>query len=318
MHEREHSHTGMIHLEDVAVSYGRIKALSGVTCEIGSGAVGLLGPNGAGKSTLLKALLGFVRPDRGRVRMFGKRMPRHRKEVRRQLGYMPERNIVSPRVSAVSFLTYCGCLFGMSRVDAMERAHEVLNYVGVGENRYRKMETYSTGMCQRVKFAQALIHNPRLLLLDEPTNGLDPEGRVEMLELIRELAVKREMAILLSSHLMPDVQHVCDRVVVLNKGEVVRDGSIAHLTALRDGLFEVRVRDDKKPFMAALEEMGCGCSEQQNGNVLVEKPANMDVRLFFETARSQSTQVRYMKPVRKRLEEVFMEAIGNGESGEGA
>jgi ABC-2 type transport system ATP-binding protein len=239
-------------------------------------------------------------------------MPRSRKEVRRQLGYMPERSIVSPRISAVSFLTYCGCLFGMNRVDAMERAHEVLNYVGVGENRYRNMETYSTGMCQRVKFAQALIHNPRLLLLDEPTNGLDPEGRVEMLELIRELAIKREMAILLSSHLMPDVQHVCDRVVVLNKGEVVRDGSISDLTALRDGLYEVRVRDDKKPFVAALEEAGCSCSEQQNGNVLVEKPANFAIGSFFEIARSQNTQVRYLKPVRKRLEEVFMEAIGNG------
>ena len=175
----------VIELENLEVRYEDLKALDGVSCAIEGGAVGILGPNGAGKSTLMKTLLGFNRASTGAARLFGLEMPRHALHVRQQLGYMPEREAASPKVSAVSFLTYLGRLFGMSRVDAMERTHEVLNYVGLGENRYRKMETYSTGMLQRVKLGQALVHDPKLLLLDEPTNGLDPDGRLEMLDLIR-------------------------------------------------------------------------------------------------------------------------------------
>jgi len=299
----------LIELTDVDVSYGRLKALDGITCEIGGGAVGLLGPNGAGKSTLLRTLLGFIRAQRGRVMMFGLDMPAGALDVRHQLGYMPEKDIVSPRVSAVSFLTYCGRLFGMTRVDAMERAHEVLNYVGMGDERYRKMETYSAGVCQRVKFAQALIHDPELLLLDEPTSGLDPDGRIEMLELIRELARKRKVATVLSTHLLPDVEHVCDRVIVINRGRVVRDGSIWELTAVQDGLFELRVRDNKPAFLEAIEREGYTWSDQQTGNVLVAKPSSLDMRRLFELARENRTQIRHIRPVRQKLEEVFVDAI---------
>lgn len=300
----------LINLEGVKVSYGNFKALDGVSCSIGGGAVGLLGPNGAGKSTLLKTLLGFLRAKEGKVEMFGMNMPESSLAIRQRLGYMPERDIVSPKISAVSFLTYCGCLFGMTRVDAMERAHEVLNYVGMGENRYRKMETYSTGMCQRVKFGQALIHDPKLLLLDEPTNGLDPEGRVEMLELIRELAIKREVTVLLSSHLMPDVEHVCDRIIVIARGKVVRDGTMEELTAQRDGLYELRVRDNKRAFLETLEQHGCTWRDQHDGNIRIRKPDDIDVPKLFDLARNQQTQIRYINPVRHSLEEVFMEAIG--------
>jgi len=298
-----------ISLQDVHVSYGDLKALSGASIEVDGGAVGLLGPNGAGKSTLLKAILGFVRPMQGKVVMFDMPMPEFALKVRQRLGYMPERDVVSPKVSAVSFLTYCGCLFGMTRVDAMERAHEVLNYVGIGESRYRKMETYSTGMCQRVKFGQALVHDPKLLLLDEPTNGLDPEGRVEMLDLIRELARKRKVTVLLSTHLLPDVEHVCDRVIMISKGRVVVDGSINSLTVARDGLYELRVRDNKAGFVAAIEGLGFTYKDQQTGELLVTKPPDRDVQVLFEVAQAQNTQIRQLRPVRQSLEEVFMKAI---------
>ncbi len=303
----------LVHLDNVHVSYGKFMALDGVSFDVEGGAVGLLGPNGAGKSTLLKTLLGFIRAKSGVVEMFGKAMPDAALAVRQQLGYMPERAIVCRKISAVSFLTYCGCLFGMTRVDSMERAHEVLNYVGMTDNRYRKMETYSTGMLQRVKFAQALIHDPKLLLLDEPTNGLDPEGRVEMLDLIKELAIGRRATIVLSSHLLPDVQYVCERIVVLNKGKVVRDGEMDDLTKLRDGLYKLRVRDNKEPFMAALDEAGCKWHDENDGNLLVTKPEGFEVRAFFEIAKQSDTHIRHFEPVRHSLEEVFMDAIGRGE-----
>jgi len=301
----------LIELEHAEVYYGDFKALDGVSCRIEGGAVGLLGPNGAGKSTLMKTLLGFNRASSGVVRLFGLDMPRHALEARQQLGYMPEREVVSPKVSAVSFLTYCGRLFGMSQVDARERSHEVLNYVGLGENRYRKMETYSTGMLQKVKLAQALVHDPKLLLLDEPTNGLDPDSRVEMLELIKDIVRKRDVTIILSSHLLPDVQHVCERVLIINGGRILQDDSIESMTSRLDRQFEVRVRDNKPAFLEALRAAGFGVKEQQNGNLVVQLTDQASARGIFELARAKDTQVRHFLPARQSLEDVFMQALEN-------
>jgi ABC-2 type transport system ATP-binding protein len=301
----------VIDIRELEVSYGDTDALRGVNCSIEGGAVGLLGPNGAGKSTLLKALLGFVRVNSGTISMFGMPMPQKALDVRRRLGYMPEREIVKPKESAVSFLTYCGCLSGMNRIDAMERAHEVLNYVGVDENRYRKMETYSTGMCQRVKFAQALIHDPQLLLLDEPTSGLDPEGRIEMLDLIEELGRKKGITILLSTHLLPDVEHVCDRVVMISKGRIVVDGPIDELTTAREGCIEIRVRDNEKTFLDALVTRGFSWRRLQTGAVNLAVPESTPAKAIFEIARECRTQVRQYRVVRQSLEEVFINAISD-------
>lgn len=299
----------LIELHNVEVRYGDLKALDGVSCAVEGGAVGLLGPNGAGKSTLMKTLLGFNRASSGTVKVFDKVMPAAALEIRQKIGYMPEREVVSPKVSAVSFLTYCGQLMGMSRVDAMERSHEVLNYVGLGESRYRKMETYSTGMLQRVKLAQALVHDPKLLLLDEPTNGLDPDSRIEMLELVKDIAHHRGVAILLSSHLLPDVQHVCDYVMIINGGHIVHQGAISDMTTAMDKQYEVRVRDNKPGFLQALEANGITWNELQNGNLLVALQDGLTQRSIFEIAQQQQTQVRHFRPARHRLEEVFMQVL---------
>ena len=304
----------VIDLTGVEVSYGTRKALDGIDLALEPGAVGLLGPNGAGKSTLIKTLLGFLRPRVGRVELLGMRMPKQALEIRQQLGYMPERDLMSPKVSAVSFLVYCGRRYGMTRPDAMERTHAVLNYVGLGESRYRKMETYSKGMCQRVKFAQAIIHDPKLLLLDEPTNGLDPEGRIEMLELIGGLAHRRKITVVLSTHLLPDVESVCDHLVIINKGVIVREGSLKELTKIRDGLFEVRVNDNHEAFLEALGRHGFTWKTKYDGTVLVRIPEGLGPRDVFETAREQGTHIRHFKPIRQRLEETFMEAIGKGDA----
>jgi len=300
----------IIRLENVEVSYGRTKALRGVSCEVEGGAIGLLGPNGAGKSTLLKTLLGFIRPDSGIVELAGFRLPEKALEVRQRIGYMPEKDITARKVSAVSFLTYCGCLFGMKHNDAMERAHEVLNYVGLKDSRYRKMQTYSTGMCQRVKFAQALVHDPKLILLDEPTNGLDPEGRIEMLELIRELVEKRGVTVMLSSHLLPDVEHVCERIIMIAKGKIVKEGLITDLTTKRDNLFELRVRGNEEQFMRKLENAACELQLKPNGTMLVDDTQGIAAAEFFEIAGQCGAQVRHFMPVRHKLEEIFMQAIG--------
>ena len=301
----------LIELEELVVSYGGLRALNGVTCSLSEGAVGLLGPNGAGKSTIIKTLLGFIRPESGHVRVMGLSLPDNALQVRQRMGYMPEREASSPKISAVSFLTYCGRLFGMSRVDAMERTHEVLNYVGLGESRYRNMETYSTGMLQRVKLAQALVHDPKLLFLDEPTNGLDPDGRIEMLELVREIASRRGVTVILSSHLLPDVQHVCDRVVMINRGRVVRDGLLSDLMAQQDNRFEMRLRDLEAEFLANVSARGVTWAKvQPSGNLQVTLPEGMATGDLFEAARLVGTQVRHFRPSRQSLEEAFIEAIG--------
>ena len=301
----------VIEVEGVTVRYGRRMALDAVSLSLPAAATGLLGPNGAGKSTLMKALLGYVRPEAGTLRVLGMDMASEPLAVRHRLGYMPERDLTSPKVSAVSFLVYCGRLHGMTRPDAMERAHAVLNYVGLGEARYRKMETYSKGMCQRVKFAQAIIHDPKLLLLDEPTNGLDPEGRVEMLGLIRDLARDRGIAVVLSTHLLPDVQSVCEHLAIIHEGRVVRAGPMNELTAYRGGEVELRVHSNAPAYAAALDRAGCTVKVLGDGTLRVTKPERVALRQLFVIAREQGTHVRQMRPIRQSLEDTFLEAIGH-------
>lgn len=299
----------LIHLNGVSVRYGSFLALDNVTLEIPGGAIGLLGPNGAGKSTLIRTLLGYNRASNGIVRVFDFDMPQHAIQVRQRLGYMPEREVNSPKISAVSFLNFLGRLAGMNQVDAMERSHETLNYVGLGEARYRKMETYSTGMLQRVKLAQAIIHDPKLLLLDEPTNGLDPRGRIEILDLIKEISSQRNVSVLLSSHLLPDVQHVCDRVVVLHQAKVVGDMQMSELTAPREGYYEVRVRDDAAAFQSALTEQGLECLPHKDNILHVHLDNGHSPRVLFEVALKINTQIRHLAPVRGDLAEAFMKSI---------
>ncbi len=304
----------ILRLQDVTVRYGSFEALSGVSFDLSEGRVGLLGPNGAGKSTLIRTILGFNRAARGAVRVFGLPMPQKALEARRRLGYVPEREAAAHTVSGVSFLTYMGQIAGMSRVDAMERGHEALNFVGIGDQRYRRMETYSTGMLQRFKMAQALIHDPKLLLLDEPSNGLDPEGRMEMLELIRDVARLRNVSVLLSSHLLPDVQHVCERIVILNKGRIVQDGSVDELTAPRERQYEVRTRDHANaggvPFQETLESAGFTCRAERDGLLRVTLPEGESPQRLFVLASEHGTQIRHFAPARTSLAEAFLQAMG--------
>src|SRR3954452_6814678 len=242
----------VVTLEGVTVKYAAQTVLRDISTVFARGAVGLLGPNGAGKSTMIKALLGFVVPTEGRMRVLGMDVAGSALAIRARVGYMPESDAHIPGMNAVTFVGYCGELSGLPRADAMQRAHEVLFYVGLGEARYRNVETYSTGMKQRIKLAQALVHDPDLLLLDEPTNGMDPNGRDEMLALIRDLAHAKGVNVIVSSHLLPDVEYTCDHVVVMDKGAIAASGPIAALKQPKGRVFELRVKapgGDPEPFL---------------------------------------------------------------------
>ena len=297
-------------LDEVTVRYGTQDALRDVAATFQPGAVGLLGPNGAGKSTMLKALLGFVKPTTGRMQVLDLDVASSPLHIRARLGYMPESDGHIPDMNAVSFVAYCGRLAGLPRSDAMQRAHEVLYYVGLGEARYRKIETYSTGMKQRIKLAQALVHDPDLLFLDEPTNGMDPKGREEMLDLITDLATRKGVNLIVSSHLLPDVEATCDSVVVLHQGAIATQGSIAELKERRRQVFEVRIKGDVETFTRALEVEGAECHGIDEDVMRVFLTRYQGPRDLFAVAARHQIQVRHLRPSVPTLEDVFAEAIG--------
>jgi ABC-2 type transport system ATP-binding protein len=303
----------IVTLDEVTVVYGRQTALNNVTAAFPAGAVGLLGPNGAGKSTLIKALLGFVVPARGRMHVLGHDVARAPLDIRARIGYVPESDAHIPGMNAVSFVAYCGELAGLPRVDAVQRAHEVLFYVGLGEARYRNVETYSTGMKQRIKLAQALVHDPDLLFLDEPTNGMDPKGRDEMLELVHDLGHNKGVNLILSSHLLPDVEFACDHVIVIDRGAVAAAGPIAALKQPRGRVFELRVKPAAgglDPFLARLAAAGCECHATDDDVMRVFVPGEGGARDVFALAASAGAQVRHLRPSVPTLEDVFAQAVG--------
>ena len=301
----------VVRLDGVTVVYGRNQALKNVTASFARGAVGLLGPNGAGKSTMLKALLGFVKPDAGEMRVLDLNVAREPLSIRARIGYMPESDAHIPGMNAVTFVAYCGQLAGLPPVDAMQRAHEVLYYVGLGEARYRNVETYSTGMKQRIKLAQALVHDPDLLFLDEPTNGMDPKGRDEMLELIRDLGHNKNVNLILSSHLLPDVEYTCDDVVVMDKGRVAAQGPIADLKGPAGRVYELRIKGDLRGFLDALAALGMESHSTDEDLMRVFVPATLGgQQAIFRAAAAHGVQVRHLRPSIPTLEDVFAKALG--------
>jgi ABC-2 type transport system ATP-binding protein len=300
----------IVQIQNLSVFYGKQPALRDVTAVFPVGAVGLLGPNGSGKSTLLKALLGFIKPADGQMRVLGLDVAVSPSGIRARLGYMPEIDAHIPGMNAVSFVAYCGQLAGLPRVDAMQRAHEVLQYVGLGEARYRNVETYSTGMKQRIKLAQALVHDPDLLFLDEPTNGMDPKGREEMLDLIRDLAHNKGVNLILSSHLLPDVEYTCDHVVVLHQARIATQGPIDELKGPRGSVFELRVKGDRVAFARVLDAAGMVSKAAEEDIMRVFVPDEKGALALFQLAAREGMQVRHLRPSLPTLEDVFAQAVG--------
>jgi ABC-2 type transport system ATP-binding protein len=272
--------------------------------------VGLLGPNGAGKSTLLKTLLGFLKPSQGSAMVLGADIAQSQIEIRLRVGYFPERHVFIPELNAVDSVALAGELGGLPRITALERAHEVLRFVGLGEARYRSTEGYSTGMLQRTKLAMALVHDPELVFLDEPTSGLDPNGRRQMLELVQQLSRRHGISVLLSTHLLHDVESVCDSVVLLKKGRLALQGTLELLKRKPGGIYELRVREHVPGrFVAALAAKGVPVEEDLDG-LIHATLTGRDTRFLFEIARTTGTELRQLERFEPSLEDVFLDAVG--------
>jgi ABC-2 type transport system ATP-binding protein len=299
----------LFELKDVTKTYGRITALQQLSIAIPEGAVGLLGPNGSGKTTMIRTLLGLIPIDKGTGSILGMNIRSQRLDIRQSVGFVPEDECLFPGMAGVDFVAYAGELCGMARKHGMQRAHEVLDYVGLGEARYRQVETYSTGMKQRLKLAAAIVHDPRLLILDEPTNGMDPAGREEMLELARDLAHNKGMSLLFSSHLLPDVETVCDYVMVLGRGRLLAHGLIQDLKPVQQRLYDVRVKSEPEPFIRELAASGCAARPKEDF-LIVEVPGEQTESLIWKAAAKTGSQIRHLRPRRATLEDVFLDAVG--------
>ena len=307
--------SAMIQSTGLSKRYGSITALNDVTMSIEPGVVGLLGPNGAGKSTLLSVLLGQTPATSGSASILGLDVRRRQPVIRRRVGFGPENDCLIPGLTGTGYVCYAGRLAGMSGADAMQRAHLVLDYVGLGEARYRPAEQYSAGMRQQLKLAQALVHDPDLLLLDEPTNGMDPQGRQIMLGLIKDLA-RAGISVLLSSHLLPDVERVCERVVIMGGGDVLATGDIEKMQRPHPTLYTIDFSGAGDPFRRRLLERQVIIHEthavEGDGAVStlsIELPEAGEQGVILEAARDTDTKLRGLHPKRSSLEEAFMKAI---------
>jgi ABC-2 type transport system ATP-binding protein len=298
----------LFQFENVTKTYGPITALNSLTVAVPEGAVGLLGPNGSGKTTLIRTLLGLIPVDSGAGEVLGMDFRRRQLDIRREVGFATEDECLFPHTQGVEFVAYAGELVGMSAKDALQRSHEVLDYVGLGEARYRKVESYSTGMKQRLKLASAIVHDPKLLILDEPTNGMDPAGRQEIIELARDLAHNKGLSLLFSSHLLPDVEAVCDYVVLLGNGKLLAEGRIQELKQVHHQAFEVRLKSDAAAFARRLSAHGCTIRFHDE-MLRVEIPQDSSAQLLWQAAADEGLQIRHLRPQRSTLEEVFLNAV---------
>lgn len=298
----------MIACDNLTKHYGRLRALNRLSLSIEPGVIGLLGPNGAGKTTLISVLLGQTPLSDGDASVLGLDVKRHYRCIRQRVGFMPENACLVGGMSGMRYVYYTARLAGMRHGDAMQRAHEVLDYVGLEEARYRPADQYSTGMHQRLKLAQALVHDPDLLFLDEPTNGMDPAGREVMLELIRDLG-HAGISVLLSSHLLPDVERVCQRVVILGGGERLASGDMAEMRAPHPTLCSVSFIGDAQAVADRLQAQDVRILERTNGTFALELPGPNQQQRILAAIDEAGGRLRGLFPKRSSLEEMFMAAI---------
>jgi ABC-2 type transport system ATP-binding protein len=300
---------GVIDLEGLEVRLGNRTVLNGLTGALQGHVIGLLGPNGAGKSTLINTLLGFHRPSRGSAHVFGLDTYRERAQIRGAIGYMPENDSFIGNMSGVRFVRYMAELAGLPAGEALERAHEALFFVGLGEVRYRKVSTYSLGMKQLIKLAQALAHGPKLLILDEPTNGLDPIARQRMIQLIKDIREEGSVRLLISSHLLPDIDETCDEVLILKSGRIAALRNIEQERRSNRSFMELETVGSTEQFSVRIRGLGCECACFPGGRIKLVIPDHIEARDLYVIASEQGVQIRRMNQRRDSLEDIFLRAM---------
>ncbi|HET6844168.1 MAG TPA: ABC transporter ATP-binding protein [Candidatus Angelobacter sp.] len=298
----------VIELENLVVRLGHRTILDRLSGALSGNCIGLLGPNGSGKSTLINTLLGFYPPLSGRVRIFGEDVQENPGCLRSQIGYMPETDAFIADMTGIRFVRYMAEISGLPRREAMERAHEAFFYVGLGEARYRKVGTYSLGMKQLAKLAQAIAHGPRLLLLDEPTNGLDPEARQRMLQLVRDIRDTGEVHVLISSHLLHDIEECCDQVLILKDGHVAALCNLEEERKANLKFLELEVSHENG-FLDAVRGLGCECASFGAGRLKIVLPDNIELGQIYRLASDDTVQIRRMNYRRDSLEDIFLKAM---------
>jgi ABC-2 type transport system ATP-binding protein len=308
----------VIELQGLEVRLGARPILNGLNATLSGRCIGLLGPNGAGKTTLLHTLLGFHPASKGTARIFGKDITTEAREIRGLMGYMPENDAFIGGMTGVRFVRLMGEVSGLPAERALERAHETMFYVGLGEARYRPVDTYSLGMKQLAKLAQALVHGPRLLFLDEPTNGLDPAARERMLRLIHDIRDTGEVNVVLSSHLLRDVEECCDEVLVLKGGTVA---TYCNLEAERQGnrnFLELETRDgDEDSFTAGVAALGVEMAAGGKQRMKLVLPAGVEVRDLYRLAAEHQVQIRRLDYKKDSLQDIFLKAMETEVAGHG-
>ena len=305
----------VIDLLGLSVSFGKRQVLKNLRGDLRGKAIGLLGPNGAGKTTLIHTLLGFYAPTAGTAQIFGHDIFDHSKQIKSLIGYMPERDAFIAKMSAVHFVRLMGELSGLPPEAALERAHEALFYVGLGEARYRKLETYSLGMKQLAKLAQAIVHGPKLLFLDEPTNGLDPPARLRMIKLIREIRDSGQANIVLSSHLLLDVEECCDEILILRDGQIAVYCNLEEERKSNRKFLMLETRGDQSKFVQAIQELGCEYAVTGDHRLKIVLQGGVEVRDLYQLAAREQVQLRRLSFKRDSLEDIFLKAMENGHGG---
>jgi ABC-2 type transport system ATP-binding protein len=301
--------SAVIELQGLGVRFGAREILRNLTCSLQGRTIGLLGPNGAGKSTLIHTLLGFHSPSYGTARVLGYDIRTQAREIRTLVGYMPENDSYIAKMSGVSFVRMMAEISGLPPEAALERAHEALFYVGLGEARYRKVGTYSQGMKQLAKLAQAIVHGPKLLILDEPTNALDPPARQRMIRLIKEMRDTREMNIVVCSHLLKDVEDSCEEVMILRDGAVVQVCDLEEERRSNRRFLEVETAGPFEGFAEAIEALGCDVAITGDGRIKVVLAPGVEVRDIYRLAAERDLPLRRLSHRRDSLEDIFLKAM---------
>jgi len=309
-YRKESTEQPVIELNALSVRFGRRDILKDLSIALSGRIIGLLGPNGAGKSTLIQTLLGFCPIAGGTARIMGHDIQRQARRIRSLVGYMPENDAFIADMTAVSFVRMMGELAGLPPAAALERAHEVLFYVGLGEARYRTLGTYSLGMKQMAKLAQALVHGPRLLILDEPTNGLDPSARRRMVRLIREISQAEQMFVLLCSHLLRDVEETCEDVLILKQGRIVHHANLARERSAHVGFVEIETSTEANSLAEALTDLGCTCTVQGAGRYRMVLPEGFSIQQIYRVAAARDLPLRRLNYRHDTLEDIFLKAMG--------